>query len=100
MKLPKSLMVMGIPFKIDIVEDLDDFGECVGADRTIKIKKGQKPDQLKFTLMHEIIHAVFYVTGHSARMRSCEAENYDEEEALVLALENGLSQLYELRDIE
>lgn len=41
----------------------------------------------KDTLLHEILHAVLYYSGHSQKFEE------NDEEALVMALENGLKTL-------
>ena len=96
MGIPEQVTIMGIPFTIKIVSKLANLGECDGPARIIKLKKGQKPHELESTLLHEIIHAILYVTGHSARIEGDEESG--DEEALVLALEHGLLPIYKMRE--
>ena len=83
---------MGIPFKVTYVAKIDkenSMGESNGAERRIKIQKGLDTSIEEATLMHEIIHSILYLTGQAEQL------NEDQEEGLVLALEHGLSQIYE-----
>lgn len=89
-----EIRIMGKLFRILQVKQVDkedSYGECDGPARTIKIKAGIPPEAYDDTLMHEIIHAVLYLSGHSEGMA------HDLEESLVLALETGLSEIYQLK---
>jgi len=94
-KLPTKVSILGVPFTIEYRTDLKCDGEDVmglttGSERKISIcvSKNDSPEKIESVLAHEIMHAILYVTGHS--------ETIDEkvEEAVVLALEHGLTQLY------
>jgi phage tail tube protein FII len=86
--------VCGKVFKIThpkAVDKADSYGETVGAERTIKIKAGLEDEMYEDTLLHELLHAILYTTGHAELLEEAQ------EEALVVCLENGISQLYERR---
>ena len=93
--MPTRISIMGIPFEVKYLTKVDHqdnhLGETDGAGRVIKIKKGMAEEVTKATLMHEIVHAIIYVTGHTEMLK------HKHEEAIVLAIEHGLSQLYELK---
>jgi hypothetical protein len=88
--------VLGIPFDVHFVEEVDkdhSMGECDGPERAIKIKHAQTPEMLESTLLHEVCHAILYTSGISELLEE------NQEEAIVVALENGLSQLYQRKDL-
>lgn len=64
-----------------------DFG-CFMPYGKIQIKNDKMKDS---TTLHEVIHAILYESGHSVKL------DEKDEEAMVLALEHGLSHIYELR---
>lgn len=96
MTKPKAVSVMGIPYRIEYAPELrDDKGEELFADtdgpgRLIRVsnKQNDTADKFEGTLFHELVHAVFHVTGIS------EILGDKKEEAVVLALEHGLAPLY------
>lgn len=69
MKLPKKIKVLGQTWKIIVKslpkEEADSFGLCVPSERAIYINAEVKPCQLAATLLHEFVHAVFFVSGAS-----------------------------------
>ena len=96
-------MVTGIPFEIryeDSVCDPDDkereelAGLTTGAQRTIQVSTSVNLSEelIESTLLHETLHAILYNTGISEVLS--ELSNEKLEEGLVIALENGLSQIY------
>lgn len=95
-KMPVSVSIMGIPFSIEYKPDLRDednsevMGLTEGATHKITIcsSKNKAPDELESVLIHEILHALMYVSGQSTLL------DEKTEEAIVTALEHGLSQLY------
>jgi hypothetical protein len=87
-RLPTSITILGTTFSIewDVSLAEGDWGESHVLERSIKIGNVcNTPQKRADTLLHEIIHCVLGLTGHADRFSS-EAE----EEALVVALENGL----------
>ncbi|MBA2680996.1 MAG: hypothetical protein H0U76_21695 [Ktedonobacteraceae bacterium] len=96
---PRSVKVLGVKFRVKYVDGLVNskadalYGDCDGPGHTIRIctKLNKTPQACEATLMHEVIHAILYLTGQS------ELLSEDREEALVLSLENGLSKLYRRR---
>jgi len=97
-KHPDTLEIMGAVFTIKYLDKLKDedgtdlSGMMEGTIRTIKINMSQHAHDeiLERTLLHEITHAVLYMSGISELLEK-------QEEAIVIALENGLSQLYRRR---
>ena len=92
MKKPTNVTIMGIPFEVRHPQNVDkekSYGEMQGAERVIKIKESLKGPVFEATLLHEVLHGILYTTGHS------ELFTVEQEEALVLALEHGISPLYE-----
>ena len=99
-KLPSHTDVMGKRWKVRQVEtigknedDEDELGESDGSSFTITIAAKHHKSQaaVDSTLFHEEIHAVLFMTGQSELLDS------KQEEALVVALENGLSTKYRRR---
>ena len=92
MEKPTWINIMGIPFEIKYPKKMskDVLGETRGTSREILIKPELQGEVFEATLLHEIVHAVLYVSGIAELF-----ETEKEEEAIVVALEHGLSQLYE-----
>lgn len=91
---PNNVKILGKTFRIIYPKKIDkdnSYGECDGANRTIKIRADLEGAIYRETVLHEILHAIFYMTGHS------ELISPEQEESLVLSLENGLSELVDLR---
>ena len=90
---PTSTMILGYEFEIQYVDDMPDsqYGEMTGWDRVIKINGRLKGDELESTILHEICHAILFITGWSEKLGD------DEEEGLVRALEHGLSNIYKMK---
>ena len=88
---PVSFPLMGKTFTIDHVKRVDDaesYGETIGAHREIRMKDTLDGDDFEDTLLHETVHGIMYLSGLT------ELFTAGQEEALVLAIENGLSPLY------
>lgn len=82
---------MGVPFSIEWGVPLSDgdWGETLVLDRKIRIGVvADTPEKRAYTLFHELVHCVLGLSGHAERFPA-EAD----EEALVVALENGLFPL-------
>ena len=64
------------------IKPCDNHGECDVEKREIVIDaECANPGSVE---LHEIIHAILFESGHSARLE------HDDEEAMVVALEHGL----------
>lgn len=95
-KHPDTLEIMGATFTIKYVTKLKDdddnslSGEMQGSKRliTINLNEHDNLDELERTLLHEITHAVLYMSGLSEQLTE------KLEESIVVALENGIIQLY------
>ena len=81
------------PAKIKGDEGENTYGETYGVKRLIRISTQQNKtdDMMERTLLHEVIHAILHISGHSELLED------KEEESLVVLLENGLSKLYKRR---
>ena len=80
-KLP-SVNVLSQKIKI-VYEDMEDWGECLLDEKVIKLNKKclKNPDQHWWTLVHEVTHMIFELSGIAFM-----AEN--DEEAYVRCVEN------------
>lgn len=90
---------MGKPFSIQFVKKVDSdnsMGSMDGAHRVIKVQAGLSAELIADTILHEVCHAILYLTGMSEILRAIGPEGADIEEAVVLALENGLGTVYKL----
>ena len=87
--LPKKLTILGHPIKVVLVSKLEDdnHGDCDHIKRTIRISTSYPLDQQWATLYHECTHMVLGLTGLSELL----TDNL--EEAVVVAIENGLYPL-------
>lgn len=91
-KIPDKITVMGVPFRVEVVDCIDDkdpdqeptWGQTVGSHRKIQLLSSQDTRRLWTTLVHEYIHACLYVVG---------VQMSDElEEVVAQTLEHGLEQ--------
>ena len=84
---------MGKKFTITYPGDIDSdvYGTCDGAERKIELSPRIKGVQFEDTLLHEIIHGILYMSGNTQKLST------EREESIVIALETGLSVLYERR---
>ncbi len=62
MTIPKHIQVGGLRVKINIIENLEDFGNFSLDDLTINLRKGDIKVMLD-TLRHELMHAAFAIGG-------------------------------------
>jgi len=71
MSLPKKVNIMDHIYKVKIVDDLHMkngiylYGAVDHTRRIIKINSGMHPEVEKTTLVHEMLHAVIHIAGHS-----------------------------------
>lgn len=82
MKRLSFVEVLNVKIKI-IYEEMEDWGECLFDEKTIKLNKKclKDPEQHWWTLVHEVTHLIFEMTGIAFM------ENNDEE-AYVRCVEN------------
>jgi len=82
MKKLSSVEVLGKKIRV-IYEDMDDWGECSADEKFIKISKKclKNPDQHWWTLVHEVTHIIFEMSGVAYMERN-------DEEAYVRCVEN------------
>ena len=92
MTKPTMIPILGTEFKVDYTTKLakDEYGHTIGNDRSIKIKSALKGEILKATLIHEVCHAILHCSGQSENLTE------EQEEAIVVALEHGLTPIFAL----
>jgi hypothetical protein len=62
--LPQSIRVLGVEFRVEVVEVEDDIvGDTVGLYRRIRVSKDVDSKKMWSVLVHEWVHAVLYVNG-------------------------------------
>lgn len=54
----ETIRILGKTYSVSLDEDMSNYGECNYKKQTITYSPRQHDDQLKDTLLHEIIHAV------------------------------------------
>lgn len=62
MNVPKSIQIGGLRVKINIIENLEDFGSFNLDELTINLRKGDIK-VMQDTLRHEMMHAAFSIGG-------------------------------------
>lgn len=66
-EFPTRINVMGLPFRIQIVKDLETLEGCVGLTkgdvRIIQICDSLDTRRKWFTLIHEVVHASLHAVG-------------------------------------
>ena len=62
--LPSTIKVGDIEFKI-VLKKMKDYGDMDIDKKTIRIRKGLTQEESFDTMMHEIVHATFAVSGLS-----------------------------------
>jgi len=92
-KLPKSVCILGVQYKVEMRELEDEgFGYSEGNARIIQINPKHPADTYMATLLHEILHQIFHISGLSNMLDSTKEDKF--EEAIVVALEHGLSPYF------
>lgn len=86
---PTSIIVLGIPFRIEFALDMkdDEWGETTVEDRLIKLNPLHHTS-LHDTLLHEVLHAGIGIAGLSQLF------TLKQEEAIVRCLENTISPYF------
>ena len=90
--LPSTLMVLGEPFRVELVHELRSdgdrvSGETVGEFHRIRIDAGLDSTRQWQTLIHEYVHAVLHVVGVGNFLDAAT------EEVIAQSLEYGIVQL-------
>jgi len=91
MKLPLNIKVANHVFTVEewntnVANANGRFGECDCNELIIRIATGHKKSHISETLMHEIMHAIFWSYGLKAE---------DDEERTITGLAAGLSQVFQ-----
>lgn len=83
---PKKVRILGREYNINYTEDLKPLGQCDVEECTIQVRTNVHPVEEADSLLHEIMHGVFYLTdvGFSA----------EQEEHVVRKLATGLIQVF------
>lgn len=93
MTKPKRVVVLGQEFKVIYVSNFAHYGETCTETFQIKINSRLKEKQLEATLLHEVIHAILFISGWSFTLDPEDGPDKRNEEGLVRALEHGLKDL-------
>ncbi len=68
MKIPKTIKVLGVIFKVEIVSDKElkeELAECRPVECLIKINETAPHEQQCVGLIHEILHAIDWTLSES-----------------------------------
>jgi hypothetical protein len=100
---PTAVRIAGLLFEIQHPVNVDkekSYGEMKGEERYIKIRRSLEGEVFEASLLHEVIHGLLYAGGLAEILESHDDEGKEGklEEAIVVCLENGLSQLYTRKD--
>ncbi len=61
--------ILGIPYTIEEVENIPNTVDCIGlhigAEQKIQIKKSLPKEMKEQTILHEIMHAIFWILGEN-----------------------------------
>jgi hypothetical protein len=89
MSLPETIQVLGVPFRIELVEFEEEgqCGECHGLLRVIKISSALDTKRQWTTLVHEFIHATLFIMGAATEISD------SMEECIAQSLEHSIEQL-------
>lgn len=87
---PYSLRIMGREYTVnyeDVLDEEDDLlGLCENSETEITIKDGQVPVEEADTIIHESLHALFYLLDMGLSLKK--------EEAIVRPLATGILQVF------
>lgn len=83
-KKPRRIQIVGHDVTVKYRKKVSNFGEFYPDDNLIIVANDEK---WKEHLLHELLHAAFFYTGHSERFKE------NEEESIVRALENAFKTL-------
>ncbi len=79
---PSEVIIGGHKFSIEY-KQMSDYGQLHFEKRTILIRKNLKEEDILDTILHEVVHACFSLSGLGYLI-----DNENMEEALVRAVEN------------
>ena len=93
MKIPKTVTILNIPYKVTLVKDIDEvnedksgprlYGQCLHGNKEIRLWKTSNRPLMEKVFLHELMHAVF------AEM-AIRFNDEDKEEQIVEAATTGL----------
>jgi hypothetical protein len=85
--LPTTFQLLGHTWNLKYTDDATDetYGQTYGYTRTITLNAGK--NDLPSTAWHELVHAVFHITGLT------EILGEQQEEAVAMALESAYSDI-------
>jgi hypothetical protein len=94
-----SVPILGTKFSISYGKVTGgNYGETIGNKRQIKIDAKLKGEMLKSTQIHEILHGILHVSGIAEILEKYDGDNEGKlEEAVVVALEHGLTPIIEIK---
>jgi hypothetical protein len=58
--IPEKIRILGKSYGVQIVQGLENCGECVDSKQTIRVQAGMPHGLERDTVLHEIIHALDY----------------------------------------
>lgn len=58
--IPNEIKIIGKTYAVDVVEDMENCGECLDTKQLIKIDHEMPHELTQDTLLHEIMHAIDY----------------------------------------
>lgn len=82
---PKKVRILGREYSLKYTEDITELGLCDTAECKITIQEGQHPVEMADTIVHEIMHGVFYLMDVGL--------NAEQEENVVRKLATGFTQV-------
>lgn len=86
---PHSLRIMGREFSVDYEDELEEswaLGLCAATECEITIRDGQHPIEEADTVLHEALHALFYLLNFNLSSTT--------EEKIVRGTATGLIQIF------
>lgn len=93
MKIPKTLKIGGFMWKIHQNQHVSNEGNSFGSTHTrhqnIFIEPSETQQKKEHTLLHEVMHALWWQTGLSSRYK----EDKKIEEEVIDAISSGLYQV-------
>ncbi len=92
MKIPKSVMVYGSEYRIDITKmDIENDGFCINSEALIQLSARLKARDRLEVLLHECLHAVIHRTGITQGIED------GLEEALCQSIAQWINETFHLR---
>jgi hypothetical protein len=95
MIIPDKINICGIPYRIEIVDRIEDNSGLMGRiyedTARILLRKGLSKEKLEQTFVHEITHGILWETGIESKIVDDRVEEYTQ--AIVTALYPIILQL-------